>query len=524
MKNHNTFDPSTCTIGIEFGSTQVKAVLIDDGYQPLASGKHTWESRLENGNWTYPIEDVWHSVQSCFSKLQKEVADKYGSPLHTVGAIGISAMMHGYLPFDKDDRLLTPFRTWRNTTTEKAASELTGLFGFNIPQRWTIAHLYQAMLNGEEHVKRIDRLDTLASYVHRSLTGSAVTGIGDASGIFPVDSDTLYYDRKMMDKFLPLAADMPWEFEKLLPTPLPAGKLAGTLTEKGARLLDPTGALQPGIPFCPPEGDAQTGMTATNAVSPRTGNVSAGTSIFSMIVLEKIPEHPHPEIDVVTTPDGKPVAMVHCSNCTSDMNAWVNILLQLLEMTGARADIDELYPALYRLSLKADADCGGVTVCNYMSGEHTTGFASGVPMVLRDPSKPMSLAEFTRAHLYSAMASLSLGMSILRAESVKVDKLVAHGGLFRTKGVGQRYLAAAMQTPVSVMETASVGGPYGMALLAAFMREKRTSLPDFLNYRVFADAESSVMYPNDDDVAGFNAYLDRFKKMLEVEKTAVEKM
>ena len=511
------------SLGIELGSTRIKAVLLGEDYTPIAGGSHTWENRYENGYWTYHLDDVWAGIADCYRDLKQNVKQQYGVTLTTVGVMGVSGMMHGYLPFDAAGNLLAPFRTWRNTTTARAAEELTALFGFNVPQRWSISHLRQAMLNGEAHVSDIDHLTTLAGYVHWQLTGEKVMGVGEASGMFPIDEKTCTYDAAMMAKFDGLAADHPWTLEKILPKVLLAGQPAGVLTPAGAKLLDADGDLQPGIPLCPPEGDAGTGMTATNAVAARTGNVSAGTSIFSMVVLEKMLSKVYPEIDMVTTPTGKPVAMVHCNNCTSDMNAWVNVFSETLQLMGCDADMGTLFTKLYQKSLEGEADGGGVTVYNYLSGEPVTGFDDGRPVIIRSHEKPFTLANFLRAQLYSTLASLAAGMEILEKENVAIDRLMGHGGLFKTPVVGQKYLAAATNSPVWVMETAGEGGPYGMALLAAYFKDGGGStLEDFLAEKIFAGTPGTVLEPEDQDVAGFKAYLNRFLAGLPVERAAVD--
>ena len=513
-------------LGIELGSTRIKAVLVDETYKPIASGDYTWENRYENGIWTYSMDAVWDGLRQAYSNLAKDVKEKYGETLASFRSAGISAMMHGYLPFDKDGRLLVPFRTWRNTTTFDASEKLTELFKFNIPQRWSIAHLYQAILNGEGHVKDIAYLTTLAGYVHWRLTGEKIVGIGEASGMFPIDSKTLSYDTEMIEKFNALVAERnyPWTLQDILPEIRVAGEGAGYLTPDGAKLLDSTGALKSGVPMAPPEGDAGTGMTATNSVAARTGNVSAGTSIFSMVVLENKLSKVYPEIDMVTTPTGKPVAMVHCNNCTSDMNAWAELISESAYLFGKEVSTGELFTKLYEKSLEGDADCGGIMVYNYLSGEPVTGFREGRPMVVRGPESSFTLANFLRAQLYSTMATLKIGMDILVGEHVAVDRLMGHGGLFKTPIVGQKYLAAATKSPVSVMKTAGEGGPYGMALLAAFMLEKGSgeTLEDYLDKKVFADAEGSTLNPHEADANGFNAFLGRYKKGLAAEAAAVD--
>ena len=518
-------DLKNCTLGIEFGSTRIKAVLADSTCKPIAQGDFTWENQLENGVWTYPLEEVWQGVQCAYASLSADVQKNYGIPLTTVGCIGISAMMHGYLPFDKDGMLLTPFRTWRNTMTGAAAEELTAAFGFNIPQRWSAAHLYQAMLNREPHLTRLNFFTTLAGYVHWQLTGRKVLGVGDASGMFPIDSATGCYDAGMLKKFNTLAAKhgYPMELAGLLPAVLTAGKDAGILTAEGAKLLDPTGVLQPGVPFCPPEGDAGTGMAATNSVAPRTGNVSAGTSIFAMVVLERPLSKVYPEIDMVTTPDGAAVAMVHCNNCTSDLNAWVDLLAESAALCGADIDKGTLYTKLFLESLKGTPDCGGIVPINYISGESVTHFDAGVPLLLRRADSAFTLANFMRANIYSAFSTLALGLDILKKENVAVDTLLGHGGIFKTPGVAQRYLAAAAGAPVTCMETAGEGGPYGMALLAAYRlhRTDGETLADYLRRCVFAESKSVTLAPTPDDEAGFAAFLAGYKTALKAERTIV---
>ena len=519
------FDPAQCTLGMEFGSTRIKAVLVGPDHAPLAQGDFTWENKLENGLWTYDDPAIWAGMQAAYAALAADVRARYGRALTTVGCIGVSAMMHGYLAFDEAGKLLVPFRTWRNTNTGRAADALTAAFGFNIPQRWSVAHLYQAMLNGEEHLPNLRFFTTLAGYVHWRLTGRKVLGVGDASGMFPVDSATGQYDKAMLDRFNALAAEQgyPVDLAALLPTVLSAGEDAGTLTPAGAALLDPTGTLQPGVPLCPPEGDAGTGMAATDSVAPRTGNVSAGTSIFAMVVLERPLSKVYPEIDLVTTPDGAPVAMVHCNNCTSDINAWVELLAQAAELCGAKVDKGAFFTALFERSLQGAADAGGIVPVNYYSGEGVTHFDAGCPLLLRRPDSPLDLANFMRGNIYSAMATLAMGLDILRQEGVGVDSLTGHGGLFKTPGVAQRYLAAAARAPVTVMRTAGEGGPYGMALLAAYAlrRAPGQTLANYLDTRVFAGAQASTLTPDPADEAGFAAFLGRYRQALEAERAAL---
>ena len=510
-------------LGIEFGSTRIKAVLVDVSHTPIAMGTYDWENRLEKNIWTYSLEDIWKGLQGCYKSLADDVEAKYGEKLTTLGALGFSGMMHGYMPFNAEGELLVPFRTWRNTMTEEACKKLIPVFHFNIPQRWSIAHLYQAILSGEEHVKDIAFFTTLAGYIHWKLSGEKVLGIGEAAGMFPIDSTIMDFDQKMLDQFDGLH-NFDWKIRDILPKVLTAGEPAGALSAEGARLLDPTGTLQPGVPMCPPEGDAGTGMVATNSVAVRTGNVSAGTSIFAMIVLEKAMEKVHEEIDMVTTPDGMPVAMVHCNNCTSDLNAWVNLFGECAESFGVKVDKNELYGVLYRKALEGAADCGGVTAYNYFSGEPITGLDAGRPMVVRTPDADFSLANFMRSHLYSAVATLKIGMDILlKEEHVAVDSLMGHGGFFKTPVVGQRVMAAGMNAPITVMDTASEGGAWGIAILAAFMKEKKDgeTLSSYLNDKIFAGQTGTTLKPEPEDVKGFEAFLEEYKKLLPAEKAVV---
>lgn len=512
-------------LGIELGSTRIKAVLINGKHEPIASGNHSWENRLVNRYWTYSLDDIWKGIRNCYSRLAIDIYEKYGIMLKTVGAIGISAMMHGYMAFDKEGKLLAPFRTWRNTCTGEAAGKLTELFKFNIPQRWSIAHLYQAVLNGEEHVPEIKYLTTLAGYVHWQLTGKKTLGTGDASGMFPIDDNTRQYDSRMLKAFDGLIADrgFEWKLSDILPGILPAGANAGVLTKEGASLLDPSGALEAGIPMCPPEGDAGTGMVATNSVRKRTGNVSAGTSVFAMAVLEKPLSRLYTEIDMVTTPSGDPVAMVHCNNFLGDIDAWAGLLGGAARALGAEFDTDKLYATLYNSALEGDADCGGLLNINYISGEHITGFEQGRPLFMRLPGAKLSLPNFMRTQLYSACASLKTGMDILFGENVKLDAMTGHGGFFKVPGVGQRIMAAALGAPVTVMATAGEGGPWGMAILAAYMKNnKGEEFADYLSERVFAGAECSSVKPDSADAAGFERFIERYKAGLVVEKAATE--
>lgn len=513
-------------LGIELGSTRIKAVLIGEDNVPLAAGSHEWENRLENGIWTYTLDDIWTGLRDCYKKLAQDVHTEYGVVLRKTGAMGFSAMMHGYMAFDKDGELLVPFRTWRNTTTAEAAERLTALFGYPIPQRWSIAHLYQAMLNKEPHVPKIACLTTLAGYVHWKLTGRKVLGVGEASGMFPIDTETGSYQERMMAQFDEVAK-APWRLKDILPTVLTAGEAAGTLTEEGARLLDADGNLEAGILLCPPEGDAGTGMVATNSVAKRTGNISAGTSVFAMVVLEKELTKVYEEIDLVTTPSGEPVAMVHCNNCTSDLNAWVNLFAECLDSFGCKADKDALYGTLYKKALEGEADCGGLLAYNYVSGEPITGFDEGRALFVRTPEARFTLANFMRVHLFTSLGALKTGMDILlKKENVKIDRLLGHGGLYKTPDVGQSVTAAAMNAPVSVMETAGEGGAWGIALLASYMlqKEEKETLADYLSRHVFADVESVTVKPKPSDVAGFEAFMERYTKGLAIEKAAIESL
>lgn len=516
-------------LGIEFGSTRIKAVLIDDEHKPIASGDYVWENRLEDGFWTYHDDEIWTGLQESYANLKKDVADKYGIKLTKVAALGFSGMMHGYLAFDQEGKLLVPFRTWRNSTTGPAAEQLSQLFSYNIPERWSISHLYQAILNGEDHVKDVAYFTTLAGYIHWRMTGQKVLGVGDASGMFPIDPKTKQYDAVMVEKFDRQIADrhFSWHLTEILPEIRIAGESAGYLTEEGAKLLDPSGDLEAGIPLAPPEGDAGTGMVATNSVKQRTGNVSAGTSVFAMIVLEKELSKYYPQIDMVTTPDGSLVAMVHANNCTSDLNAWVGLCGQVLDAFGVKVAGDELYGTLYRKSLEADPDCGGLLSYGFLSGEYIMNCTEGRPMFVRTPESHFNLANFMRSHLYASFGALKVGMDLLlQQEKVEIDAIYGHGGIFKTKGVAQNYLAAALNTPVSVMETAGEGGPWGMALLTAYLVHKAEgeSLADYLEHHVFAGAVGTSVDPDPKDVEGFEAYANRFKNAIAVEQAAVDKL
>lgn len=514
-------------LGIEFGSTRIKAVLIGEDNSPIASGSHDWENRYVDNIWTYTLDDIWTGLQDSYAKMAEDVKQKYGVIIEKIGAIGISAMMHGYMVFNKKDELLVPFRTWRNTITEKASEELTKLFNYNIPQRWSIAHLYQAILNEEEHISDISFQTTLEGYIHWKLTGEKVLGIGEASGMFPIDIETKNYNENMVKQFNELIApkNLPWKFEDIFPKVLLAGEDAGVLTEEGAKLLDITGNLKAGIPLCPPEGDAGTGMVATNSVAKRTGNVSAGTSVFAMIVLEKELSKVHEEIDLVTTPTGNLVSMVHCNNCTSDLNAWVGIFKEFAEEFGIEVDMNKLFGTLYNKALKGDSDCGGLLAYNYFSGEHITGFEEGRPLFVRSPESKFTLANFMRVHLFTALGALKTGLDILlKEEGVKLDQILGHGGLFKTKDVGQKIMAAAIDAPVSVMETAGEGGAWGIALLASYMLNKSEdeTLEEYLTNKVFADKIGTKIDPDLEDVKGFNEFIKRYAEGLSIERAAVD--
>lgn len=510
-------------LGIEFGSTRIKAVLIDEACNPIATGCFDWENKLENGIWTYHTDEIWSGLQAAYANLNDNAEKKFGTKIKALSSIGFSAMMHGYLPFDKDDNLLVPFRTWRNTITADAADKLTELFKFNIPQRWSIAHLYQAILNGESHIDDIAYFTTLAGYVHWKLSGEKVLGVGEASGMFPIDSETNNYNSEMLEKFSQLeeVKNRSWRIEEILPKVLVAGEQAGTLTEEGAKLLDQSGMLQAGAVMCPPEGDAGTGMVATNSIALRTGNISAGTSIFSMVVLEKPLKNVHKEIDIVTTPTGKSVAMVHCNNCCTDLDYWFNLFIEFSKLSGNNLSKAQIYDLLYNTALDGDNDCGGLVSFNYFSGEPVTDVESGRPLFIRSEGSKFNLANFIRTQIYSTMATLKIGMEILENEQVKIDCLTGHGGLFKTPVVGQKLMAGAMNSPISVMETAGEGGAWGIAVLAkyAFDSENK-SLDDYLNTKIFSRYKSTTIEPDEKDVQGFNEYIKLYKKALNVEKSA----
>ena len=523
----STIETGKAILGIELGSTRIKAVLIDQENKPIAQGNHTWENQLVDGLWTYSIEAIWSGLQDCYADLRSNVKNLYGIEIENLAAIGVSAMMHGYMPFNAKEEILVPFRTWRNTNTGRAAAALSDLFVYNIPLRWSISHLYQAILDNEAHVKDIDFLTTLAGYVHWQLTGEKVLGIGDASGMLPIDPTTHNYSAEMVAEFDKLIApnQYNWTLQDILPKVLSAGESAGVLTPEGSKKLDASGHLKAGIPVCPPEGDAGTGMVATNAVKQRTGNVSAGTSSFSMIVLEKELSKPYEMIDMVTTPDGSLVAMVHCNNCTSDLNAWVNLFKEYQELLGIPIDMNEIYSKLYNIALTGDADCGGLLSYNYISGEPVTGLAEGRPLFVRSANDKFNLANFMRSHLYASVGVLKIGNDILfNEEKIKVDRITGHGGLFKTKGVGQRILAAAINSPISVMETAGEGGAWGIALLGSYLvnNEKKQSLADFLDEKVFVGDAGIEVSPTAENVAGFNTYIENYKAGLPIEEAAVK--
>ena len=525
MKDY--IESGKAVLGIEFGSTRIKAVLIGEDKSPIASGSHDWENSLVDGIWTYSLEEIWSGLQDCYSKMAADAEEKYGAKITKLASIGFSAMMHGYMVFDKDGKLLVPFRTWRNTITEQASKELTELFGYPIPQRWSIAHMYQAILNGEEHVKDIAFQTTLAGYIHWQLCGEKVLGVGEASGMFPIDIKTKDFNKKMIAQFDEKVKDFDWKLEDILPDVLVAGENAGTLSEEGAKLLDPSGKLEAGVPMCPPEGDAGTGMAATNSVKVRTGNISAGTSVFGMVVLEHELKEVHPEIDLVTTPDGNLVGMVHCNNCTSDLNAWVNCFKEFLESLGVEVSMPKIYDAFYYEAEKGDPDCGGLLAYNYFSGEHTTGFEEGRPLFVRKPDNKFSFANFAKVNLYTALGALKTGLDIMLIdEGVKLDRITGHGGLYKTPRVGQQITANAINAPVSVMKTAGEGGAWGIALLADYMisKEDGETLDEYLENKVFAGNEGSVLDPQPDEVEGFNVFIERYKKGLAIERAAVDNL
>lgn len=517
------------SLGIEFGSTRIKAILIDRNFEVIASGSYEWQNRYENGFWTYNLEEIITGLQTSYAEMKQAVKQNYNITLEKIGSIGISAMMHGYMSFDKNGELLVPFRTWRNGTTTTAAEKLTSLFQFNIPERWSIAHLYQAMLNEEQHLADLDYMTTLAGYIHWLLTGEKVLGVGDASGMFPIDDSTKNYNESMIKLFDGLLAerDLSWRLKDILPKVYLSGEKAGTLTEAGRKILDPSGDLEPGILFCPPEGDAGTGMVATNSVRKRTGNVSVGTSVFSMIVLEEELSKVYPEVDLVTTPDGSPVAMIHVNNCTSDLNAWVSLFQEFYEAMGQKVDRNQIFETLLKKALEADSDGGGMLSYGYYSGENITGLQEGRPLFVRSPESNFNLANFMRTHLFTAFGALKIGMDILTdKEDVAIDSILAHGGLFNTPVVGQSIIAAALNVPVSVMETAGEGGAWGMSILAAYMLNKNhdESLEEYLEQNVFEGVSGKEIHPQKVDVDGFEKFLERYKKGLVIEETAVSNL
>ncbi|MBA3927204.1 xylulokinase [Listeria rustica] len=515
------------SLGIEFGSTRIKAVLMDSTFSAVATGSYEWENQLENGVWTYSLDSIWKGLRMSYRKLASEVFEKYGETLSSVGAIGFSAMMHGYMAFDADKQLLVPFRTWRNSMTEEAEKKLTERFSYNIPQRWSIAHLYQAILNKEAHVGGIDYLTTLAGYIHWQLTGERNIGVGDASGMFPIDMETKTYNQKMVAAFEQLAEQegITLDLDAILPHVFLAGNEAGKLTQEGAYLLDPTGNLKPGIPICPPEGDAGTGMVATNSVAKRTGNVSVGTSAFAMIVLEKELQAVYPEIDLVTTPSGDLVGMVHANNCSSDINAWMNLFQEVTETLGFELSKDRLFSVLLKEALNGDSDCGGLLSYGYYSGENITGMNEGRPLFVHSPDSRFNLANFMRVHLASAFGAMRIGLDILKQEDIQIDTLVGHGGIFKTPEVGQRILAAAMRAPITVMDTASEGGAWGIALLASYMKASSgESLDEFLAQQVFKEDQGVTLEPTEDEMAGYDVFLKRYLAGLSIENEAIEKL
>ena len=527
MNARERIEQGKTALGIEFGSTRIKGVLVDYDGNVLATGGHEWENRLVDGVWTYDLEDVETGLRACYTSLRRDAEERYGVTPVTFGAMGVSAMMHGYIALDENDRQLARFQTWRNTNTTEAADELTELSQFNIPLRWSVAHLYQRLLDGEEHVERVASVFTLAAYMHYRLTGEKVIGVGDAAGMFPIDSDALDYHQGMAEQFDALMAEKGYRLRlrEVFPRVLTAGEEAGRLTEEGAALLDESGTLRPGVPLCPPEGDAGTGMTATNSVAPRTGNLSAGTSTFAMVVLEKQLSRLHREIDMVTTPSGFPCAMSHANNGTSDLNAWVGLFREFCGLMGVDADMGTLFGKLYTHSLTGDPDCGGLLPYGYYSGENITFINEGRPLFVRTPDSAFNLANFMRANLYTSLGAVKLGMDILlKDEGVKLDRIMGHGGLFKTPGVMQRYLAAAVNTPVTVMETASEGGAWGIALLAAYLADGKRDgrLEDYLDHRIFASLTGEAVAPDPADVEGFETFTKRYVSGLAIEKTAIQ--
>ncbi|MDD0824210.1 FGGY-family carbohydrate kinase [Mannheimia sp. AT1] len=514
------------SLGIEFGSTRIKAVLIDSKGNILAVGGFNWENHFSEGVWTYPLTEVWQGVQAAFKDLTENVQQQYGQSLQKIAHIGVSAMMHGYLAFNKQNELLVPFRTWRNNFTAQASHELTQLFNYNIPQRWSIAHLYQAILNQEEHLPEVDFITTLAGYVHWQLTGEKVLGVGDASGMFPIDLASQTYNASMLSQFDEFIENkgFEWSIEQILPKVLVAGENAGTLTEQGALLLDPTGNLQAGALLCPPEGDAGTGMVATNSISEKTGNISAGTSAFAMIVLQKELSKVYEELDMVTTPTGKLVAMAHSNNCSSDINAWVGLFKEMLSTLNLPCDTDTLYQTLFLKALEGDADCGNLLSYGFYSGEHIVGLSEGCPTFMHPANANFNLANFMRVHLYTAFAAMKIGMDILmQQEKVEITQILGHGGIFKTENVAQKFLASALNVPIATMQTASEGGAWGIALLANYLNEykKGISLDDYLNHQIFNSTSVSVSEPDAEISAGYEAFMQRYKKGIKVVQEAV---
>lgn len=523
----NAIKQGNVSLGIELGSTRIKAVLITDDFETIASGSYVWENQLENGIWTYSLDKVWEGIQKSYAKIAAEVQGKYHTTLTKISSIGVSAMMHGYLAFAENGDLLVPFRTWRNNITEQAADELTELFQFNIPQRWSIAHLYQAILNQESHVKDIHFITTLAGYVHWKLCGEKVLGIGDASGVFPVDEETGTYCKDFLEQFAGLenVKPYPWNIEEILPKVLRAGEHGGKLTAEGAKLLDVNGNLQAGSIMAPPEGDAGTGMVCTNSVRKRTGNISVGTSAFSMLVLEQPLKKVYRDIDIVTTPSGAPVAMVHINNCSSDINAWANLFKQFAERLGIELSMDRLYETLFLVTTKADPDAGGLLNYSYLSGENITKMPEGRPLFVRKPDSSFTLANFIQSQLYAAFAPLKIGMDILKyEEQIKTEVLIAQGGLFKTPVISQQILANALNTPITVMSTAGEGGAWGMAVLAVYAKEdnNKQSLEDFLDQKVFVNPESVTLNPEENGVSGYETFIKQYQVGLPIESNAVK--
>lgn len=525
----DTISTGDISLGVEFGSTRIKAVLTTAGARVIAQSSYDWENQLTDGIFTYDLNDVWIGLRKCYKNITEHVKQQYNVEITKISSMGFSAMMHGYLVFDKQGELLVPFRTWRNTITGQSADILSKSFNFNVPQRWSIAHLYQSILNKEDHVNNIDFLTTLAGYVHWKVTGKRVIGIGDASGIFPIDETSLDYNKNMMEKFKELAEKDGFNIplENIFPEVLSTGQTGGTLTDKGALLIDPTGTLQAGIPVCPPEGDAGTGMVATNSITPETGNISAGTSIFAMIVLEKSMSKYYSEIDMVTTPDGHPVAMVHCNTCTSDIDAWVKLFYEFAKQMDKNTDISDVYNMLYQSAINGIYDCGGLTSINYFSGEPVVNIADGAPLFIRKVDSRFNLPNFMRTHIYSSFATVKIGLDLLfNEEQIKIKKLLGHGGLFKVEKVAQQMMASALDTPVEVNSAAGEGGAWGMAILAEYMvrKEQNQSLGQYLDKKIFADTKSSSCFPVKEETEGFNIFLERYKKALLVEGLAVEIM